>query len=380
MTTIYRPVEASPPQRAIPVIDPKTGRFTEYGHKMVTELWKRTGGFTDDVGALLGLVAVSQVSSLTASSNEEKTRRQIGEALQQVQGQNAERLRSLFDDIKKTSDAHFGQLLGGLARPPQTRVIAFDQSDTWRLNPDVRAIRVILVAGGGGGGCGSGTSSGAGGGGGAGGGYSTADFNAAELPASVAVTVGAGGAGQVFDVSGVQDGGNSSFGAFAFATGGDGGGQGGPVLGNGGASLGTYGSLYYGGNGGDGLLVSGDSAPNDAPGAPGGGGGGGYNGGNGGAGGAGSWRATAATGGGGAGGATGTNGSPGVLPSDAEVYLGPGFGGGGGGGASTGDGGNGADGILGGGGGGGGAIGTAGTTPGNGGNGGSGRVWVLEYY
>ncbi len=377
MTTIYRPVEASPPQMNVSVIDPQTGKFTIYGHRIITELWKRTGGFTDDIGAMLGLVTLSQTSSLTAASGEERTRRELGDALQQMQAQNTERLRTVFDDYRKTSDAQFSQLLGGLARPPQTRVITFTQNDTWRLNPDVRAIQVILVGAGGAGGGGSPTTSGAGGGGGAGGGYSTAYFNAAELPASVSVTVGAGGIGAT--TTGPA-GGGSSFGSFITALGGDGGNFGGPAVGNGGAANTSYGSLYFGGNGGTGRLVNGDSAPNDQQGAPGGGAGGGYNGGNGGAGGAGSWRATAVTGGGGAGGATGTNGSPGVLPTGAEVYLGPGFGGGGGGGASTGNGGNGAAGILGGGGGGGGAIGTSGTVPGNGGNGGDGRVWVLEYY
>lgn len=379
MTTVYRPVTASPPQMNEAVIDPKTGKFTPAGHRRITELWKRTGGFTDDVGALLGLISISQTSSLTASSNEEKTRRMIGEALQQVQGQNVERLRSMFEDFRKTSDTHFGQLLGGLARPPQTRVIQFSANDTWRLNPDVRAIRVVLVAGGGGGGAGSSGGTEAGGGGGAGGGYSTADFNAAELPASVAITVGVGGVGGT-DSTSATAGGDSSFGTLIIASGGGQGGVGSVTAGAGGSADQNYGSLFFGGNGGNGTLVSGVAATNDCQGAPGGGGGGGYNAGNGGAGGAGSWRTTASSGGGGAGGATGTNGSPGVLPVNGDVYIGPGLGGGGGGGASTGNGGDGAAGVLGGGGGGGGAIGTAGTLPGFGGAGGDGRVWVLEYY
>lgn len=374
--SVIRPVKAEAPILSQPFTD-KTGRLTPYGHKWLTSVFLRTGGFDDEFVGVLASALLSQTSALAGDAKAEAVRRQLGDALQQVSAQQTERLRSLFEDYRKTADAQYGQLLGGLARPPQTRVISFSQNDTWRLNPDVRAIQVILVGGGGAGGGGSPTTSGAGGGGGAGGGYSTAYFNAAELAASVAVTVGAGGTGST--VSGTA-GGDSSFGSYITALGGTGGNLGGPSVGNGGVANTSYGSLHFGGNGGTGRLTNGDGAANDQQGAPGGGGGGGYNGGNGGAGGAGSWRATAVTGGGGAGGATGTNGSPGVLPTGAEVYLGPGFGGGGGGGASTGNGGNGAAGVLGGGGGGGGAIGTSGTVPGTGGNGGTGRVWVLEYY
>lgn len=373
-----RPVKADPPGTRIAFIDPATGVLTPHGLRVMTNLWRRTGGFNDDLDSVLATTLLSQVSSLTASSNEEKVRRTLETALQQIQAQGVERVRALLEDNKKTSDTNYAQLLGGLARPPQTRVIQFTGNDTWRLNPDVRAIQVILVAGGGGGGSGSTAPSGPGGGGGAGGGYSTAFFNAATLPSSVSITVGAGGAGGTGGSAG-NDGGNSSFGTLIGAIGGTKGSVG-VSVGTGGVANTSYGSLFFGGNGANGTTTDGLDAPNVCQGAPGGGGGGGFSSGNGGDGGAGSWRASASTGGGGLGGATGTNGAAGSLPVSADVYLGPGLGGGGGGGASTGDGGNGGAGVLGGGGGGGGAIGTSGVIEGSGGAGGDGRVWVLEYY
>lgn len=362
-----------------PVIDPKSGKFTLYGHRVVSNLWKRTGGYTDDMAAIIGLVGLVQASALQTGLTEEKTRRILGDGLAQLQAQQTERVRSELDAFKRTTDAHFGQLLGALSQPPLTRVISFSANDTWRPAPGLRAVQVFAVGGGGGGGGGSQLTNRAGGGGGSGGGYSLAYFNAEALPDSVSVTVGAAGAAGGGGTSGGA-GGSSSFGAFMVAVGGTGGTGGGISTGAAGVGITTYGAMFFGGDGGDGTLVDGNPAPNLARGAPGGGGGGGYNNGAGAAGGAGSWRATSATGGGGAGGASGTNGASGVLPVNADVYLGPGLGGGGGGGATTGDGGNGAAGVLGGGGGGGGAVGTGGSTGGSGGAGGEGRVWVLEFY
>jgi hypothetical protein len=370
MTVVYRPVEASPPQMNEVVIDPATGKFTQAGHRRITELWKRTGGFTDDLGALIGIVGLSQISSLTASSNEEKTRRILSEALQQIQGQNVERLRSLFDDFRKTTDTNFAQLLGGLGRPPPTRVVQFSASDEWRLNPDIRALSVFVVGGGGGGAGGTASSNGGGGGGGAN--YSLAFIEASLLPSSVTVTVGAAGTAGAAGGNGGA-GGNSSFGSFCAAKGG----YGGLATGAAGALNDPWGGMFVGGNGGAGSASGdGQDADNDHPGAPGGGGGAFYNGTNatGGAGGTGNSRSLSPTGGGGSGG-LGTGTSGGSNPISA-TFLGPGFGGGGGGSSATvsGTGGDGFNGA----GGGGGAARASNARPG--GAGGAGRVWVLEYY
>lgn len=369
MTTIYRPVEASPPQKTIAVIDPKTGLFTDYGHRVVTELWKRTGGFTDDIGALLGLVSISQISSLAAASNEERTRRELGDALQQIQAQGVERLRSLVDGLRKTTDTTFAQLLGGLARPPQTRIITFTGNDVWRPSPDLRAIQVFAVGGGGGGAGGAAGSQGGGGGGGAN--FSWGVIDPRELPDSVTITVGAAGAaGSSGGDGGV--GGNSLFGDFIAAKGG----LGGLTAGTGGAANTVPGGLFLGGSGGNGGGGAGVSAPNDCLGCPGGGGGAYYSvspeaGGDGAAGGS---RTLSSDGGGGVGGLA-AGGDGGAQPT-SETYIGPGFGGGGGG-SDSGASGTGGDGYNGGGGGGGGAR------PGSarpGGAGGAGRVWVVEIY
>lgn len=366
---VYRPVKASAPQMNEVVIDPKTGRFTPAGHRRITELWKRTGGFDDDVGALLGLLSISQTSSLANAADDEKTRRIIGDALQQVQGQNVERLRSLFDDFRKTSDTQFAQLMGGLARPPQTRVITFTAADVWRPAPDLRAIQVFAVGGGGGGAGGVSSTNGGGGGGGAN--YSWATIDPRILPESVTITVGAAGAAGAAGASGGA-GGNSTFGSFIAAKGG----AGGASAGTGGAANTLPGGLFLGGAGGGGGGGAGVSAPNDCLGCPGGGGGAYYvaspePGGDGGAGGS---RSLATSGGGGTGGiATGGDGG---TSATSETYIGPGFGGGGGGttAAVSGAGGAGFNGA-----GGGGGAARAGNAR-AGGAGGAGRVWVMEIY
>jgi hypothetical protein len=364
-----RPVKADPPGTRIAFIDPATGVLTPHGLRVMTNLWRRTGGFNDDLDSVLGTTLLSQLSSLTTASGEEKVRRTLETALQQVQAQGVERLRAMFDDFRKTADAQFSQLIGGLARPPQTRVIAFTSNDIWRPSPDLRTIQVYAVGGGGGGA--GGTAGGNGGGGGGGANFSWGTIDPRLLPDSVTITVGAAGAGGASGANGGA-GGSSSFGAFIAAAGGNGGAS----SGNGGAAKTLPGGLFLGGRGGNGGGGAGNDAPNDCLGCPGGGGGAFYAGTSepGGSGGAGGSRSTASTGGGGSGGiATGADGG---ANATSETYIGPGFGGGGGGTTSTvsGSGGAGYNGA----GGGGGAARGGGARPG--GNGGAGRVWVVEIY
>lgn len=367
---IPRPVKVDPPMARAAFVDPATGVLTSHGLKMLSFLRDRTGGDVDLIDSLLALTGISQISSLTAASNEERTRRMLGDALQQIQAQNVERLRSLFDDFRKTSDAQFGQLIGGLARPPQTRIITFSDNDTWRPSPDLRSIQVFAVGGGGGGG--GGNSAGNGGGGGGGANFSWAAIDPRLLPDSVAVTVGAAGAAGAAGGDGGA-GGDSSFGDFIAAKGG----AGGLTAGAGGAANTLPGGLFMGGAGGaGGTGGAADGAPNDCLGCPGGGGGAFYSvdpepGGSGAAGGS---RTTASTGGGGIGGLA-AGGDGGGHPTSG-TYIGPGFGGGGGG-STSGASGSGGAGFNGAGGGGGGAR-AGNARPG--GAGGAGRVWVVEIY
>ena len=94
----------------------------------------------------------------------------------------------------------------------------FTASDTWIKPTGLSAnARVIVELWGGGGGGGRNTSSSdSGGGGGGGGGYLLAHFLAADLPATVDVTVGAGGAGATSSVG--SDGGYSQFDAMVGVT------------------------------------------------------------------------------------------------------------------------------------------------------------------
>lgn len=108
-------------------------------------------------------------------------------------------------------------------------VQTFTVSGTW-TKPATGSIAIVECWGGGGSG---GRSSGGGGGGG---GYNTANISLASLPATVAVTVGLGGAARTTNGNG-NIGGNSSFGSYLTAYGGSGGFSGGVHGGNGGGQF-----------------------------------------------------------------------------------------------------------------------------------------------
>lgn len=264
----------------------------------------------------------------------------------------------------------------------------FTADGTWTKPAGVTATSMTYVkvqAAGGGGGSGRRGTAGnaAGGGGAASGGYSEAWFRTADLPATVAATVGQGGVGGAAvttDNTNGNDGakgGDSSFGTYVLAIGGEKANGGDAMSGNQGNAT-TVNSQFIGSSGGMGTTVNGIDSVDASYGAPSGGAGGGGIG----------FAATGGsagrtfgynnndfTNGGTVAGQAGTNGTS--FPS-----YGPGTGGGGGAGSDTpatvngGDGGNG--GNYGAGGGGGGAA-ENGFNSGKGGNGGGGYVEVITF-
>lgn len=111
---------------------------------------------------------------------------------------------------------------------------------TWTKPAGVTQVNVVLIGGGGGGAGGqSGVPIGGGsGGGGGGGGVLVQQFAAADLPATVSLTIGAGGAGGAAASNG-GNGGLSSFGSFV------------SIGGGGGGKVATSGGNGHGGGGGD---------------------------------------------------------------------------------------------------------------------------------
>jgi hypothetical protein len=279
-------------------------------------------------------------------------------------------------------------------------VQAYSADGTWTKPAGAQFVEVIAIGGGGGGGSGrlgAPASTRGGGAGGGGAGITRWMVPAAALGATVAVTVGQGGAGGAPQLtSGVNGnagspGTASTFGAHVYASGGFGGAGGaGTVAPIGGA--GASASIIPGGVGGNGGAgaTGNPTVGASALGAAGGGGGGSVTTGNtqqaGANGGAGSpFFAGASALAGGAGGATGgTAGSVGTSTTSSQPFGGGGGGGGGAnhvasGSAPGGDGGNGGSFGAGGGGGGGGTTSTTSGQSGEGGAGANGIVYVITY-
>jgi hypothetical protein len=259
----------------------------------------------------------------------------------------------------------------------------FTTSGTWNKPSGYRFHRVICIGGGGGGGSGRYDTSGtcAGGSGGSGGGISECIFADADLPSSVAVTIGAGGNGAAAQSTVGQNGnngtpgGDTNFGTYLSGKGGGRGNGGGTVTAS--ANNPGVGNKADGGSGGNGTANNTGNTPAAAGGAGGGGGGSGtnssttYDGGSG-------ATSVGGTADGGRGGAAG--GGNGSSPANETIPGMCGAGGGGGGSATSGTAGAGATGgFPGGGGGGGGALRGSGVSSGAGGNGADGACWVYSF-
>lgn len=130
---------------------------------------------------------------------------------------------------------------GGGSAPPDRQF--FTASGSWTKPAGAVRVEVHVIGGGGGGGSGRRGAAGTtrcGGGGGGGGGWSTYTFTAANVPATVAVTVGQGGAGGIPRTTddghgfGGDEGGPTSFGSLLQALGGSGGNGGSASNGTGG--------------------------------------------------------------------------------------------------------------------------------------------------
>lgn len=258
--------------------------------------------------------------------------------------------------------------------------------------PGVR-LRIVGIGGGAGGQSGSGNcaTTGSGGWGGGGGGFREVVL---KIPAgtSVAVAIGAGGAGATGVVGGQvhgTPGGNTTFGSYfsanrgmASVTGSYGGGDYyGGIYGGGTLASSGRGDLAGSSGASGGSALNGSGANASVRGGGGGGGGGGLSGDRSGGVGGKSGQYDGPDPGGaaaGSGGTTGGAGTVGGTVSDFVSSIGAGGGGGGGGSGTAGAGGAGGNGGTPGGGGGGGGAGFTAFAGGSGGAGGRGELWVIE--
>jgi len=273
---------------------------------------------------------------------------------------------------------------GGSATPTDIQVFSTPGTFTWTKPTGAKAVRVELLGGGGGGGAGIKVASGTqctGGSGGGGAGIWESSFDAASLPSSVSVVVGAAGTAGTTGSGG--SGGSTNFTGYGRAAGGGAG-----VVATTSATINGGAGGAYGGNAGGGSTLGGNGGSASQTGRGGGGGGGGAgltSGGSGNNGGVGAYGAAglfpggiAGTGGGTTG--NGTNGGAGSSSGAPSLLSSSAGGGGGGTGFAGGTAGNGgAAGGFGNGGGGGGSALTSGTA-GQGGAGSSGLAIITTYF
>ncbi|PZQ16967.1 MAG: hypothetical protein DI565_06140 [Ancylobacter novellus] len=282
-----------------------------------------------------------------------------------------------------------------LPATPAVQLDRFTASGTWTKPGWAKRVRVMMVGAGGGGGSGrvgATATAAAGGGGGAPGAYVEADFVAADLTSTVAVTIGGGGAGAAAQTTAATNGANgtsaglTSFGDYLRAgrSTGQRGAGGGAASGVAGAQQGYYSNPpapdVSGGAGATGAGASGGNGVGRL--SSGGGGGGGLDASN-----VASAGGTAGQSGivfnaqtqasGGAAGSAGAAGADWTAPASGYALAGGGSGGGGGASAAANGGAGGNGGAPGGAGGGGGAA-RNGFSSGKGGDGARGEVWVLS--
>ncbi|MFC7053808.1 DUF2793 domain-containing protein [Hansschlegelia quercus] len=281
-----------------------------------------------------------------------------------------------------------------MGQTPSIQVDKFAASGVWTKPAWARRVRAILISGGAGGGSGALRAAGAAAGGGSGGATGQAvevEFSAADLSATVAVTIGAGGTGGAAQTSANADGqpgapgGDTAFGSYAKAA---------PLssaIGLGGTTSSVSGGTHSGyrdappsttASGGSGSTGAGGSGQNGYGRASGPGGGGG-----------GLTAADAAGAGGASGSAFNSVGAPVAADGGATAgasgvagasYAGlahtllAGCSGGGGAGGHAVNGGAGGSGAIPGGGGGGGGASRNGRSSGRGGDGARGEAWIIS--
>lgn len=289
--------------------------------------------------------------------------------------------------IKESGSGNTGWSTPGAGTPPDIQ--EFTASGTWTKPAGAKTVWVALIGQGGGGGSGRRGAAGTariGGGGGGGGAITQRQFDATDLTSTVAVTVGTAGGGggaavTANDTSGNAgtNGGQSFFGNYAMAVGGN--------PGAGGAVAATA----AGGTGGFGTTNGGTGGAGQSTGVAGGGGGQSGGGGGGGAGGGITTADVASNGGVGSACASVTSvgfGAAGVVDTTpptsgtaAPATKGlPGPGAGGGASSITTAAQSGANAPIYGGGGGGGGASLNGNNSGAGGNGGPGRALIITYF
>lgn len=125
------------------------------------------------------------------------------------------------DNTKMMTPQRVAQAIEALAKRFDEQI--FTASGTWTKPAGYSPDALVLIEAWGGGGGGGRDSGAPFGGGGGGGGYTQRWMRLADLPATVAVTIGAGGAGRTGSNGDGSTGGNSTFGAFLTAYGGGGG-------------------------------------------------------------------------------------------------------------------------------------------------------------
>lgn len=113
--SVSRPVKADPPSIRSPFIDPRTGCLTDYGHRLITALFNRTGGYDDDLAGLLVPSLLGEVSALELQDQAARLQSVANDAVMASRAGLAEEILTRIEKLESPLNPNLAVILARLA-------------------------------------------------------------------------------------------------------------------------------------------------------------------------------------------------------------------------------------------------------------------------